>query len=70
MFIYAGDIYCMLMMDPVYRFDTLHPKGRIKPSEPSFSIDEHEGLLVVFTDAGFSFHDVLYVWVKKKDRSC
>jgi hypothetical protein len=55
----------MLMMDPVYGFDAFHSKGRIKPSEPSFSIDEHKGLLVVFADAGFSFHDFLYEWVKK-----
>jgi hypothetical protein len=51
----------MLMMYPMYGLDAFHSKGRIKPSEPSFSIDEHEGLLVVFTDAGFSFHVVLYV---------
>jgi len=69
MFIDAGDIYCMLMMNPVYGFDAFHSKGCVKPSEPSFCINEHEGLLVVFTDAGFSFHDVLYEWVKKKDRS-
>ncbi len=61
MFIDAGDIYCMLMMNPVYGFDAFHSKGRIKPSEPSFCINEHEGLLVVFTDTWFSFHDVLLV---------
>jgi len=70
MFIYAGDIHRMLMMNPMYGFDAFYSKGCIKPSEPSFRIDEHQGLLVVFTDTWFSFHDVLYVWVKKKDRSC
>jgi hypothetical protein len=48
-------------MNPVDGFDAFHSKGCLKPSEPSFSIDEHQGLLVVFADAGFRFHDVLYI---------
>ncbi len=50
MLIDTGDIHCMLMMNPMYGHDAFHSKGCIKPSDPSFCINEHEGLLIVFTD--------------------